>query len=112
MPRGPEHARPIKDRILEWSIPEPNSGCWLWLGAIDFDGYAKMQVGSRTNGTRQHATAHSQSYRAFICDYDKSLYEIDHTCRVRSCVNPAHLEAVTDLENCRRRDIALGRIQA
>ena len=30
-------------------------------------------------------------------------YTVDHLCRVRNCVNPEHLEAVTFLENVRRQ---------
>ena len=32
-----------KDTIFNLSIPEPNSGCWLWLGCVDKDGYSKAR---------------------------------------------------------------------
>ncbi|MEM9426643.1 MAG: HNH endonuclease [Pseudomonadota bacterium] len=35
-----------------------------------------------------------------------SRRQVDHTCRNRLCVNPAHLELVTHKQNCRRRDLA------
>lgn len=30
----------LREKILAWSIPEPNSGCWIWLGALVNGGYA------------------------------------------------------------------------
>lgn len=45
--------------------------------------------------------AHRLLYMAHVGEIPKGL-ELDHLCRVRSCVNPKHLEAVTHKENMRR----------
>lgn len=81
--------------ILAKSIPEPNTGCWLWLGAVTSGGYGTLYLDGRT------ASAHRTAYEAFVSPIPDSL-EIDHLCRVRSCVNPRHLEPVTRRENGRR----------
>lgn len=96
--RGSKHgAGPIQDRIERCSMPEPNSGCWLWVGSVGHDGYGRMRV----NGvTRQ---AHIVSYVEFKGKIPTGL-ELDHKCRVRCCVNPAHLEAVSHSVNVRRGD--------
>jgi hypothetical protein len=70
--------------------------CWLWTGHTSKDGYGYFQEASRTP-----VTAHRFSYKAFVGDIPAGL-EIDHTCRVRHCVNPEHLEVVTHDENMRR----------
>lgn len=77
-------------RFWDKAIPEPMSGCWLWLGATTPDGYAKF--GHRAT------VAHRTSYRAFVGSIPEGL-QLDHLCRVRCCVNPAHLEPVTNREN-------------
>lgn len=74
---------------------EPNSGCWLWLGAVDKDGYGTVNI------NRWPYRAHRVSYEANVGRIPDGL-EIDHKCSVRSCVNPAHLEPVTRAENWRR----------
>ncbi len=68
------------------------SGCWLWTGGITPRGYGY--------GKSKHA--HRYSYEAFVGPIPDGL-EIDHLCRVTSCVNPDHLEPVTQRENQRRR---------
>lgn len=88
----------LAERILELSIPEPMSGCWLWLGCVKPDsGYAVMHP----PGSRKSVYGHRIAYEAFRSQIPSGL-QIDHLCRVRSCVNPAHMEPVTLTENLRR----------
>lgn len=91
---------PIRERIERWSVPVPESGCWLWLGSIDRCGYGKM-----CNRRDRESLAHRNSYRAFVGPIPQGL-EIDHLCKVRCCVNPLHLQAVTHRENVVRGDAA------
>jgi hypothetical protein len=77
--------------------PEPNSGCWLWAGAWNHTGYGILAAG----GHRGNVRAHVAAYRLFRGPVPPGLV-LDHTCRVRAYVNPAHLEAVTQGENLRR----------
>ena len=78
-------------------VPEPNTGCWLWIGHVDSDGYGQLPFGSeRTNPITRKA--HRFAYEAFSGEIPKGL-TIDHLCRVRCCVNPLHLEAVLPGEN-------------
>ena len=73
--------------------PEPNSGCWLWTGAIDRrDGYGRFYNGAVTT------SAHRFAYQTFVGEIPTGL-TIDHKCRVRSCVNPLHLRVVSNAEN-------------
>lgn len=78
-------------------IGEPNSGCWLWTGAwSERTGYGFIQ-----NGEGKMDQAHRVSHRLFKGPIPEGL-EIDHLCRVRCCVNPDHLEAVTRKVNIQR----------
>jgi HNH endonuclease len=92
----------IRERILNNISPEPNSGCWLWLGTCNRDGYSRLTIGDQTkkSGIR-HASGHRISYEAFVGPIPTGL-DIDHLCRVRCCVNPAHLEPVTTKVNVQR----------
>lgn len=71
------------------------SGCWEWTGHITRKGYGDFSFCGRSR------LAHQASYMMFIGPIPVGL-EIDHLCRVRHCVNPDHLEAVTHAENLRR----------
>lgn len=70
-------------------------GCWLWTGTINYKGYGAISVNGRTK------PAHRVVYEREIGPIPSGLV-LDHLCRVRNCVNPAHLEAVTTAENNRR----------
>lgn len=83
------------DRFHAMVLPEPNSGCWLWMGTVNENGYGQFRLDGKMR------RAHRVAYEA----YKKAIPEgltLDHKCRVRCCVNPDHLEPVTHEENCRR----------
>lgn len=71
------------------------SGCWIWMGCINDSGYGIAYC------EKTLVRAHRLSYLIHIGPIPDGL-ELDHLCRVRCCVNPAHLEAVTRKENLRR----------
>jgi hypothetical protein len=58
------------------------------------------------SGSWTQSTSHRFSYQTMVGDIPVG-YEVDHLCRVRNCVRPDHLEAVTVAENRRRRDLKL-----
>lgn len=70
---------------------EPMSGCWLWVGQVTPAGYGKAK----------NRSAHRSLYEIIKGPVADDL-DLDHLCRVRSCVNPAHLEPVSTKENIRR----------
>ena len=82
------------ERFEALYIPEPNSGCWLWLGC-DSQGYGYFRARGKM------VRAHRWSYEHFCGPIPKGL-QIDHLCRVPRCVNPMHLEPVTSKENVNR----------
>lgn len=88
-------AKSIIERFTEKFIPEPNSGCWLWLSSVAERDYGRFRI----NGVQR--PAHVVSYELHLRPVPPGL-ELDHLCRVHCCVNPLHLEAVTHQENIRR----------
>lgn len=83
------------ERFLKYTLPDPNSGCWLWSGATTKAGYGVLNL------SRKVHLAHRMSYELFIGPIPEGL-QLDHLCRIRCCVNPKHLEPVTNQENARR----------
>lgn len=68
--------------------------CWLWTGAKS-NGYGQLGVDGKNR------LVHRLSYELYIGPIPEGLI-IDHLCRVRHCLNPDHLEVVTQRENILR----------
>jgi hypothetical protein len=81
-------------------------GCWLWTGSLSPTGYGER---IRRSGNRQ--APHRVVYELMVGPIPEGLV-IDHLCRVRNCVNPAHLEPVTQRENTMRSPIAPAAVNA
>lgn len=82
-------------RIVLSDVPFNGSVCWVWPGANGPGGYGHIHSEGRV------AITHRVAYEHFIGPIPDGLV-LDHLCRVTSCCNPAHLEAVSHLENVRR----------
>jgi len=78
-----------------WIKVSKTKKCWQWTGAISRVGYARFNL----NG--HNRLAHRVSYEMLVRKIPKGKF-LDHLCRNRSCVNPAHLEVVTFKENVLR----------
>jgi hypothetical protein len=75
--------------------PITESGCWIWSGILYSTGYGCLWIEGKSK------LAHRVFYESLVEKIPTGL-QLDHLCRVRCCVNPAHLEAVTGKENRRR----------
>lgn len=76
--------------------------CDLWLGPLDRDGYGVTTWAGKP-GARVHRVVYELVYGPIPFGEDGKQLDLDHTCRVRRCCKPAHLEPVTRAENVRRR---------
>lgn len=83
------------ERLESRFMPEPNSGCWLWMASLDTHGYAQIMIDRRCR------LVHRMIYEIVKGHIPLGL-TLDHKCRMRLCVNPAHLEPVTRRVNTLR----------
>lgn len=82
-----------------WAKIEITETCWLWKGSLSRGGYGYLH--KRKNWGGRYRLAHRFAYELIVGAIPDGLV-LDHLCRVRNCVNPAHLEPVTSWENTLR----------
>ena len=81
--------------------------CWVWTAAKSSDGYGSFGV--RCGARWSMIGAHRVAFFLFNGYWPDTL---DHLCRLRSCVRPSHLEAVSRRENTMRSPIARAAVQS
>ena len=94
--------RPAPVEARFWSKVSKGAACWEWRGALFPNGYGCFSLDGQSIG------AHRFSYELAFGPIPSTLC-LDHLCRNKKCVNPAHLEAVTVVENVRRGYAAKGK---
>ena len=78
-----------------WSQVDRGISCWEWQAGKWTTGYGRFWDG------QQMVSAHRWAYKTMVGPIPDGL-QIDHLCRVRHCVRPSHMEAVTRKENILR----------
>lgn len=93
----PAHRKsPVMARLMAKVALRPSSACWWWQGHVSrTTGYGQASSNGRVT------TAHRAFYEQFVGPIPAGMH-LDHICRNRQCVKPAHLEPVTQGENNRR----------
>ncbi len=91
-------ARPLAERLWPKVDRRGPDECWLYKGFVDKLGYGRIRVGDHPT---RAIGVHRAAYELLVGPIPEGL-TLDHLCRKPSCVNPAHLEAVTVRVNTMR----------
>ena len=92
----PMKSRPAIERFEEKIVRDGVTTCWHWGGGANphYGSFAKVT----TRGAEKRVLAHRYSYQHHVGPIPDGLC-LDHICRNKLCVNPAHLRPVTHSEN-------------
>ena len=111
MPKGVYDRKPLEERILERTSKDETTGCLVWNGLLDKDGYGQISHGCKTVRTHKimyelkHGAIPEGLIAGHLCD---EKYPTD--CKLyRRCCNPDHIKPMTTSENIQRAS-NLGRL--
>lgn len=76
-----------------------DTGCWEWTSSLDRHGYGRARI--MMGGRKRLTGAHRASWIVHRGPISGNL-TVDHLCRNKICINPFHMELVTNAENIRR----------
>jgi len=98
--------KPVLERIEALTITD-SRGCWVYApGRASSSGYRQVLV-----GPRMLRYAHRVTYEALVGPIPDGM-QLDHLCRNRACVNPAHLEPVSPRENTMRSPMSMAAVNS
>lgn len=103
LPPKPRRSQTLNGAFWARVDTSHRSGCWVWIGKRDRDGYGNFSFS--VGGRRMWWLAHRMAYEIARGPIPAGL-TIDHLCFNKPCVNPWHLEPVTNEENIRRGIVA------
>lgn len=89
----------LEQRLICMSAVCPETGCWVWLGGVDKDGYGQLtiRIDGRPQGCRVHRVAYELFHGVKLAD-DETL---DHQCKNRRCLHPNHVYPMPAAVNTR-----------
>lgn len=90
----------FRGRLLIFLLEFDRDACWLYPGVPHSNGYCTVSV-TLPDGTHRHIMAHRLAYIMLRGDIPSGL-DLDHLCRTPRCINPWHMEAVTQFVNWQR----------
>jgi hypothetical protein len=100
--RGTTHDITPEGRFFSYIRPVTEwDACWIWTNRLAGGGYGQFWVGNKPD------LAHRWSYEYFHAEIPDGLV-LDHLCSTPPCVNPWHLEPVTQRVNLRRSQNHVG----
>lgn len=86
----------LKRHLKAGKRVDPTTGCWLWQGWINNEGYGRVQWGKKKYLAHRLSAVAFKGYK--LEDYDKGL-QVNHLCHVRACINPEHFYIGTQEDN-------------
>lgn len=87
--------KPMSERLNKYYV-DPQSGCWVWYGSVDKDGYGRLR--GSTNGVIEVIRAPRASYELHVGPIPEGLMVL-HRCNNPPCINPEHLYAGDSKDN-------------
>jgi hypothetical protein len=89
--------RDLEHRLLARSVlipeGEPHAGCWMWMGRVEKNGYAKLGFwpGGGRGASVVNVWVHRVALEVYLGRPIKDNHDADHICQFRLCIHPNHL---------------------